>query len=137
MAKHTVCEVSELPPGNRRIISLEGRSIGVFNIKGTYYAVRNRCPHQGAELCKGPVKGIMLPSGPGEYRYGRDGEILCCPWHGWEFEIATGKSVFDPAQCRVKSYEVTVVQPDRLADNKVYLERYPVTVESGIVVVEV
>ena len=50
MGNHAVARVSELPPGARKIIELEGRSIGVFNIKGAYYALRNTCPHQGAPL---------------------------------------------------------------------------------------
>ncbi|MFW6058760.1 MAG: Rieske (2Fe-2S) protein [Phycisphaeraceae bacterium] len=106
--RHVICAVDELPPGERRIVEINGRSIGVFNVNGKYHAIRNVCPHQLAPLCKGKVTGTALPSNPGEYHWGRDGEIIRCPWHGWEFDLTTGKSVFNPHRLRVKSYEVHV-----------------------------
>jgi nitrite reductase/ring-hydroxylating ferredoxin subunit len=135
MVRHMVCPVQELALGERKLVKLEGRSIGVFNIHGEFFALRNNCPHQGAELCKGEIQGIMLPSEPGEYAYGRDGEIVRCPWHGWEFDIKTGESVFDPFQCHVKTYEVEVV--DKPEDVVPSVETYPVNVESGWIVVTI
>lgn len=117
------------------VVELEGKSIGIFNIKDNYYAVKNVCPHQFAQLCTGEVMGVMLPSEPHEYNYGKDGEIIRCPWHGWEFDIITGKSVFDPRKCRVKSYEVQVME--YLTNDVARLETYPVEVESDWVVVAV
>src|SRR5215212_1789356 len=108
MAAHVVCSVAELPPGTRKVVEVEGVSIGVFNVGGVYYALKNRCPHQGAPLCLGSLKGTTLPSAPGEYRWGREDEILCCPWHGWEFDVTTGRSLWNPHRCRVRAYEVTV-----------------------------
>ena len=64
MAQHVVGKVAEIGPGQRKIVTVEGISIGVFNVGGTYYALRNRCPHQGAPLCQGSVKGTALPSSP-------------------------------------------------------------------------
>jgi 3-phenylpropionate/trans-cinnamate dioxygenase ferredoxin subunit len=108
MATHVVAPAAEIPPGSRRIVEVEGRSIGVFNVGGTFHALRNACPHQGAPLCEGSVQGTALPSRPGEHRWARDGEILRCPWHGWEFDVTTGRSLFEPRATRVKCYEVTV-----------------------------
>jgi nitrite reductase (NADH) small subunit len=138
MGKHRVCTTEELQPGAKKVLTLEGRSIGVFNIKGTYYAIRNRCPHQGAELCKGSVAGIMLPSEPGKYQYGRDGEIVRCPWHGWEFDITTGKSVFDPFSCLVKTYAVDVIDPSTESREAFpEVESYPVEVENTVIVITI
>lgn len=123
--------VSEFPPGTRRIVTVGGRSIGVFNIAGRFYALRNRCPHQGAPLCVGKVKGTTLAGRPYEYVYGRDQEILQCPWHGWEFEIATGRTSFNPHRLRVKTYDVSVELP---ATEDVTLETFEVTTDGGIVV---
>lgn len=130
MGRHAIGAVADFPAGTRRILVLEGRPIGVFNVNGTYYALKNSCPHQGAPLCVGTVTGMTLPSAPGEYLYGREGEIVRCPWHGWEFDITTGKSIFDPHKCLVKTYDVTVE-----AEESPGVETYPVTVESGTIVV--
>ena len=104
-----VCALEELPPGGRRIVDADGRSIGVFNVDGELFAVRNTCPHQGAQLCLGTVSGTMLPSEPYEYRYGRESRVLRCPWHGWEFDLETGEKLFDVTErARVKTYPVSV-----------------------------
>ena len=104
-----VCPAAELPPGTRKIVDVgDGRSIGVFNVHGNYSALRNLCPHAGAELCRGIVTGMNEAAGVGEYRWTREGEILRCPWHGWEFDILTGRSVFCPEKVRVATYETAV-----------------------------
>ena len=108
MAKHVVGTVEEIPPGERKIVEIAGRSIGVFNVGGEFYALRNTCPHQGGPLCQGRLTGFVMARVPGEYTYTRRGEILRCPWHGWEFDVKTGQSWFDPVQTRVRAYPVTV-----------------------------
>ncbi|WP_409344018.1 Rieske (2Fe-2S) protein [Paenibacillus sp. MBLB4367] len=108
MALYPVAAVEDLPAGTSKVVQVQGRSIGVYHVKDEYYAVHNYCPHQGAELCKGPVCGTTLESPVYEYRYGRDQEILRCPWHGWEFDLKTGKSLFSD-RVRVRSYPVQVV----------------------------
>ena len=134
MATHPVARVSELPPGERKIVEVEGRSIGVFNVGGSYHALRNVCPHQGAPLCLGSLGGTTLESAPGEYVWGREGEILRCPWHGWEFDVRTGRSVFNPHRTRVKRYEVSV-GGDREEEESV--ETYPVSEADGYVLLHV
>jgi nitrite reductase (NADH) small subunit len=131
MGKHVVGTVAELPPGSRKIVDVEGRSVGVFNVNGTYHALRNSCPHQAAPLCRGSVKGMTISSGPGQYEYVREGEILRCPWHGWEFDLTNGRSIFNPHKVRVRSYPVTV-EPEE--DDDPAVPTYPVTVERGRVV---
>jgi nitrite reductase (NADH) small subunit len=105
--RHVVCAASELPPGERRIVVLEGFEIGVFNVGGRFHALRNRCPHHGGALCEGPICGTALPDGDRGYAYGRAGELIRCAWHGWEFEIATGRALVDP-KIRAKTYPVSV-----------------------------
>ncbi|MDN5861703.1 MAG: Rieske (2Fe-2S) protein [Pseudonocardia sp.] len=119
--------MSELPPGSRKIVEIDGRSIGVFNVGGRFYALRNTCPHQGAPLCLGTIGGTMADSPPGEYLPTREGEILACPWHGWEFDITTGRSIFNPHRTRVRAYEVTVEEDPAVP-------AYEVTVADGTVV---
>ena len=108
MAKHVIGSVEEIPPGTHKIVEVAGRSIGVYNIGGDFFALRNTCPHQGGPLCEGRVTGFIMARVPGEYSYTRRGEIVRCPWHGWEFDIKTGQSWFDPQQTRVRAYPVSV-----------------------------
>lgn len=104
--RHIVARIGEIPPGARRIVELDGRSIGIFNIHGRYVAVRNVCPHELAPVCLGRLGGTTLASAPGEWIWGREGEILACPWHGWEFDLLTGACLTDKR--RLQMYEVTI-----------------------------
>lgn len=106
-----VCSESELAPGDRIVRDLDGLSVGIFNVHGRFYALHNRCPHRGGALCRGPVTGTALPTSDFEFVYGREGEILRCAWHGWEFDIATGHSLVDP-RIRAKTYPVEVADGD-------------------------
>ena len=120
---HRVCRVEDLPPGGRKIVDVAGRSIGVFNIAGELHAIRNSCPHQQAPLCEGTVSGTTLPGTVGEFRYGCEGRIIRCPWHGWEFDLTTGQSVFNPHRCRVRSYDVRVEPSDHASGGSREAER--------------
>lgn len=134
MERHVIGKVGEMPPGSRKILTVAGRSIGVFNVNGRYYALRNQCPHQGAPLCQGRLTGTLLPSAPGEYLWGMDGEILRCPWHGWEFDVTSGESVCNPHRVRVRSYDVAI-EAEEEKDPSV--ESYVVRIEDAFVVVYV
>ena len=102
-----VARADEIPPGERLIVTVKERSIGVFNVNGEYVAVLNICPHELAPVCRGRVGGTTLPSPPGEYRWGREGEIVACPWHGWEFDLLTGTMLADE-RIRLRRYRVDV-----------------------------
>jgi nitrite reductase/ring-hydroxylating ferredoxin subunit len=125
--RHVVARTDEIGPGKSKLITVKGRDIGVFNVKGEYFAMANRCPHQGGPLCRGKIIGLAESAMPGEYRLVRQGEMVRCPWHGWEFDLATGRSVFDPTRTRVKSYPVEV--------EELQAETYPVEIERDRVVV--
>ncbi len=119
MAKSTrrvVACKADLAPGERRIVQVDGRHIGIFNVHGTYYALHNRCPHMAGPLCEGPVTGTARPTDTMEFVYERAGEIVRCGWHGWEFDIKTG-------QC--------------LAVDKMRARTYPASVENGEVIVQI
>ena len=104
--RHVVARAGEIASGERLVVELDGKSIGVFNVNGRYVAVLNICPHEFAPVCLGRVGGTTLPSAPGEWTWGREGEILACPWHGWEFDLLTGTCLTDKR--RLHMYEVTV-----------------------------
>ncbi len=137
MARHIVATVDEIPPGQRRLVNVDGRDIGIFNVNGEYFAVSNRCPHEGASLCKGRVVGLVEAKEPGDYRCSRRGELIRCPWHGWEFDLRTGKSWCEPDRTRVRRYDLKVESGGALVEGELRAETYPVSIEKQYVVVEV
>ena len=83
---------TELPgPGEAREFPCGSQTICVANMNGTLAAVDNVCPHRGGPLGQGIVEG----------------EKIVCPWHGWEFELATGNNPFTP-NLSVASYELKI-----------------------------
>jgi nitrite reductase/ring-hydroxylating ferredoxin subunit len=116
MRRRPVCAIEDLPPGSMRLVPVGKYGVGVYNIDGSVYAIANYCAHEGAPLCLGFVGGTneFAPDVPGQLRYVREGRILRCPWHQWEFDITTGQTVADPRK-RVRTYEVDVT------DGEVYL----------------
>ena len=87
--RHVVAKAEDIAPGERLAVSVGNRDIAIFNVDGGYYALANRCPHEGGPLCGGLITGIPLSDGPNDYRISRKGEFIRCPWHGWEFDIKT------------------------------------------------
>jgi nitrite reductase/ring-hydroxylating ferredoxin subunit len=134
--KHVVAAVDEIAPGARKLARVGNRDIVVFNVDGEFFAISDRCPHKGASLCKGRLTGLVESSGPGAYSYSRQGEIIRCPWHGWEFDVRTGKSWCDPAKMRARNYSVAVVPGATLVEGPFVAETFPVSIENDYVVVE-
>lgn len=145
MKKVVVGRVDELPPGTQRHVEVDGRGVAVFNVDGTFFALRDVCPHQGARLSNGTIHGWVNPSAPGCYDYEPERKLVRCPWHGWEYELATGKSWYDPARSRVRDYNVSVEQGEEIlaqrenSDQPVpgpyVAETIPIAVESEYVVI--
>ncbi len=116
MASHIICPAAEFAENTHRVVKIRNIEIGVFNVNGAFYALPNVCPHQFGPLCEGTVNGTMRCNAETGWKHEwvRDGEILTCPWHGWEFDIPTGRA---------------------LARSKVRIRTYPVTVEDDQIVV--
>lgn len=106
--RHRVESIEDWGEVSCRVVTVQGHRIGVLRVEDEFFAVRNKCPHRGAPLCEGTVSGTFLPSRPNDYVYGMENKVLRCPWHGWEFDLETGKSLFQPEEVRVKTYRVTV-----------------------------
>lgn len=103
----TVCAASEIPAGGRRIVEDGSLSIGVFNIAGKFHAIKNVCPHYGAPLCQGSIHATHRPSDVHQFDPHLHGRVIRCPWHGWEFDIPSGKGLYD-AKGAVATYVVEV-----------------------------
>jgi len=86
-----VARVTDLDPGKGMLAVVNGTRIALFNCDGTFYAIRGSCPHMGGELWEGLLSG----------------EVVTCPWHGWRFNVKTGKN---PAAevVAVRTYDVKV-----------------------------
>ena len=136
MTRHVVATVDEIPPGGRKIVEAGGREIGIFNLGGEFFAIANRCPHEGASLCRGRIVGLVEADDPGTYRYSRRNELVRCPWHGWEFDIRTGRSWCDPQGTKVRSYQVSLEAGSALLDTGLRAETFPVSVEKRYLVIE-
>lgn len=115
-----VAPAAEFGPGSREIVEVQGREVGVFNVDGEQYAILNHCLHQGGPVCEGRVRGKLVgeQTDPGERveeRFDEENPVVTCPWHGWEYELATG---------------------DHAGDDDISLPTFDVVVEDGDVYVE-
>jgi len=137
MTRHVVFRRDEIPDGGQKLTTIEGRAICVFNQGGEFFALLDRCPHEGGSLCAGARIGLVQSSEPGKYEYSRRGEMIKCPWHAWEFDIRTGQSWFDPKRVRVKAFDVNVADGETLAKGPYVAESFPVSVEENYIVIEI
>ena len=109
--------VEAFADGDVQRVEAGGRGLAVVRRGDVFYVLRDICPHQGARLSDGQVTGQVAEcSLEGEAVLERDGEILVCPWHGWQFDLCTGRSLVDGEKNRVRSY------PVRIAAGRVLLE---------------
>ena len=90
--KVTLCRTDQLKPGQGAQVEVEGRMIAVFNVDGQYYAIGGECTHQGGPLGEGEL----------------DDTRVTCPWHGSQFDVASGEVLGPPAMENVPSYPVVV-----------------------------
>ena len=137
MARHVVATTSEIPAGGNKVVTVGGREIVVFHVNGEFFALLNRCPHEGAPLAKAACVAHLRSDEPGEFKRSRVGEMLRCAWHGWEFDMRTGQSYFDPQHTRVRSYPVEIEAGEELAKGPYVAQRFPVTVEESYVLIEI
>jgi nitrite reductase/ring-hydroxylating ferredoxin subunit len=87
--------LGEIPVGGAKEVEFEGRVYGLFNVDGQISAIDGLCPHQGGPLVDGPLEGC----------------VVSCPWHGWEFDVVTGRSPLGP-KIKQQVFEVKVEGDD-------------------------
>jgi nitrite reductase/ring-hydroxylating ferredoxin subunit len=135
VARFVVARVDEFEENPRRLVRLGGREIGVFRIGGRFFAVRNRCPHQGGPLCTGRVVPRIVADAPGTVRVDAEAPLVVCPWHGWQYDMRTGRS-YVPDDPGARSYDVAVERGSVIVEGPYTVETFPVSVEDDYVVVD-
>lgn len=89
--------LEDFPPDQPRVVTVDDREIGVIRWGDEIFAVRNICPHMFAPVCDGGVgPRIFFDEAAGDVQADPDRPIVACPWHGWEFDVRTGRSLMDP-----------------------------------------
>ena len=78
-----------LLPQSGQVVMIDEKPVALFNIDGEFIAMDNKCPHRGGSLGDGEIEG----------------DIVTCPWHGWQFNCRTGKAVENDAII-VRTYEI-------------------------------
>jgi nitrite reductase/ring-hydroxylating ferredoxin subunit len=91
--EYSVAQLAELPPGAMRYVEVDGLPIALANVEGNVYAFGDSCRHQGGPLSSGALIGTTVT----------------CPWHGWTYDVRTGKSIVPPIGLRVPTYPVSIV----------------------------
>src|SRR5438094_7925963 len=86
-----VAAVGDLATGEGKVVEVEGKTLALFNVGGTYYAIDNACAHRGGPLGEGEL----------------DGRVVTCPWHAWRWDVTSGANVNNPA-VKVECYPVLV-----------------------------
>jgi nitrite reductase/ring-hydroxylating ferredoxin subunit len=86
-----VASLSDLAAGSSTTVEVNGKAVALFNFNGTIYALDNTCLHRGGPLGEGMLEG----------------DIVTCPWHGWQYKVTTGENLRDSA-IKVAAYPVQV-----------------------------
>ncbi len=133
--RHVVARVSDFDGTDRKLVEVRGRPVVIFKLGEEWFGMSNMCPHQGGPLCEGHLISLTESDRAGDVRLSRRGEILRCPWHGWEFDIRTGKSSARPARYRSRPFDVSVVTADEV-ETVGDLEKYDVTLDGDLVVID-
>jgi nitrite reductase (NADH) small subunit len=107
--EYDVGSVDDLSEGFHSVVIAAGREVGLFNIRGQFYALPNACFHQNGPLCRGAVSGTLVAekSSAWKWQWDYDGEVIICPWHSLEFHVPTGQCLAHPAR-RLPTYPVKV-----------------------------
>jgi nitrite reductase/ring-hydroxylating ferredoxin subunit len=105
-----VCRREELEDDTRRLVDLDGVEVAVLLAGDRVVAYENRCLHQGGPVCEGMIIGRVVPQLDEDKRvlgetFSTSELHIACPWHGWEFDLATGECATDRRR-RLRKFEV-------------------------------
>lgn len=112
MEEHVIATTDELSKGDRKLVEIEGREIAVFYVDGEYHAYTNWCAHQAGPVCEGKLTGTSnaefdRDSLTVDLEWCKEGEVLNCPWHGWEYDVTDG-SCLSKEKVQLPSHSIKV-----------------------------
>lgn len=136
MPKHVIAKAADIPPGENLCVTVEGREVVVFNVEGEFFGLADRCPHRGARLSAGMVVGRVDSGGYGDYRLESRRTTVRCPWHGWEYDLRTGRSFCDPAHVRARGYEIESVPGETIVEGPFKAETFEIEQDADYLVIE-
>jgi len=108
MKRHTVCELDDIPDGTMKAVDVGGRGVLLVRHGQQVLAVRDICPHQGGRLSEGVLTGARVSAAVGDYRLTKTGQVVRCPWHNWEYDVADGRCLDPSVRLRVATYVVEI-----------------------------
>lgn len=109
-----VARLEDVPDSRPTIVTVDHREIVLIRRGPKVYALRNVCPHMSESFAAGFVRPKFVSACVGSAEMAAD-PVLVCPWHGWEYNVATGKSPTDP-RLRVRTYATRVEGGDVLVE---------------------
>lgn len=112
MGMVTVARLADFEDTERRIFEVEGVEIGVFKLADGFVAYLNRCPHLGGPVCQGlimpRVEEVVAPDRTSKgMAFSETRRNVICPWHGYEYDIATGQHQ-GGSSFRLKKLELSI-----------------------------
>jgi nitrite reductase/ring-hydroxylating ferredoxin subunit len=102
-----VGQLDDFRDGQVTIVVVDGREIGVVRWSEDVFALANLCAHQRGPLCRGTLSRRLESQEPGAMELAEGAPVIACPWHGWEFDVRTGRAVWDEGYA-VRTYPVEV-----------------------------
>jgi nitrite reductase/ring-hydroxylating ferredoxin subunit len=101
--------------GERRMVELGGHRIGLYRVGDELHALADRCPHRGAPLCSSGRTATGIELRDGLPALAEPDALVRCPWHKWDFDIASGRCVVHPT-LRIRRYRVTVGEAEAVVE---------------------
>jgi len=100
MDEVAVGRLAELPDGDYKVFAVDAFEVGVFRVGDKVIAYKNDCPHAGGPVCQGKIfhqidETLTPDKKSAGLRHSKRRNIVC-PWHGYEFDIETGRHPGDP-----------------------------------------
>lgn len=99
MAFVRAAKKDEIPPGTIREFQLDGKNVAIANVDGKFFVINNVCLHRGGPLGQGELEG----------------KVVTCPWHGWQYDVTSGKATMNPA-VGVETYAIELRGDDLFVD---------------------